>query len=133
LSHFLVEDDNWKVRKFLSLCGDRQKYPVPLVLFQTVGKLMLQPETIQQKVQAILTTDARVARVVTSEPRLLPLLSLAAAMPERIDRWEIYEAIKHGYQEVVQSSPAGAEVSAASAYEAFLTAIDDLLPVAPEH
>jgi hypothetical protein len=86
--------------------------------------LMLQSETIQQKVQAILTTHARVARLVTSEPRLLPLLYLAAAMPERIDRWEIYEAIKHGYQEVVHSSPVSAEVSAASAYEAFLTAVD---------
>jgi hypothetical protein len=94
---------------------------------------MLQPEDIQQKVQAILTTHARVARLVTSEPRLLPLLYLAAAMPERIDRWEIYEAIKQSYQEVASSSLAGAEVSAASAYEAFLTAIDDLLPVAPEH
>ncbi len=89
-------------------------------------------EEAHSKVLVIIERNVRLASLVEKEPRLLQLLNVAASQStSRIinKRWEAYESFKKTYLEILQSSSLKSDASLHKYHEAFVNAVDELLPV----
>lgn len=89
-------------------------------------------EEAHPKVLVIIDRNVRLASLIEKEPRLLHLLNVAASQSSiRIinNRWEAYESFKKTYVEILQSSSLNKDKSVHEYHEAFVTAVDELLPV----
>ncbi len=84
------------------------------------------------KVLMIIERNVRLASLVEKEPRLLYLLNVAASQNSaRIinSRWEAYESFKKTYIEILQSSSLMNDRLLHEYHQAFVAAVDELLPV----
>ena len=84
------------------------------------------------KVLVIIDRNMRLASLVEKEPRLLQLLNVAASQSSiRVvnNRWEAYESFKKTYREILQSSSLMTDRLLHEYHQAFVAAVDELLPV----
>jgi hypothetical protein len=84
------------------------------------------------KVLSIIKRDTRLLRLVEKEPHLLDLLNVAASqnLSRAVsNRWEMYESFKKMYTEIMRASSLRRDVLFHQYHEAFVTAVDELLPV----
>jgi hypothetical protein len=84
------------------------------------------------QVLVIIEHNVRLASLIEKEPRLLHLLNVAASQSSaRVisNRWEAYESFKKTYAKILQSSGLRTDRLLHEYHEAFVTAVDELLPV----
>jgi hypothetical protein len=89
-------------------------------------------EEAHPKVLVSIDRNIRLANLIEKEPRLLQLLNVAASQSSiRVinNRWEAYESFKKIYMEILQSSSLMNDRLLHEYHEAFVTAVDELLPV----
>ena len=89
-------------------------------------------EEAHSKVLVIIDHNVRLASLIEKEPRLLQLLNVAASQStSRIsnNRWEAYESFKKTYMQILKSSSLQSDKLLHEYHLAFVTAVDELLPV----
>src|SRR5437016_1625569 len=89
-------------------------------------------EEVHSKVLVIIERNVRLASLIEKEPRMLQLLNVAASQSSvqvKNNRWETYESFKKTYLYILQSSNLKSDALLHEYHEAFVTAVDELLPV----
>lgn len=86
---------------------------------------------ISVQVEAYLAQDPKAREIALLEPRILSAFRVAASQPTSRDRWHVYESLKDVRQEILASSSQRSALAQRKAYEAYIRAIDALLPDPP--
>lgn len=86
---------------------------------------------ISVQVEAYLAKDQKAREIALLEPRILSAFRVAASQPTSRDCWHVYESLKNVRQEILASSSQRSALAQRKAYEAYIRAIDALLPDPP--
>lgn len=82
----------------------------------------------QQRVEKALQTHPRIKQVITIEPKVHEILSLAASQTCKSERWQMYEILKYVSSRYVGWYAEQAALRSEAHYNVIMDALDLLLP-----
>jgi hypothetical protein len=86
---------------------------------------------LEVRIEQVLSTSPQLMQAVSIEPRVLDLLRSAAAPNSRETRWECYESLRDMGSGLVGWRSRHIPLRSPRMYEAFVQALDELLPDPP--